>query len=207
MMTPPQTPLHFVLQRSFEEIFEPDSVTEAPLVRFSAYASHHRIFGWVRLRADRLTDLLNAHDGLLLTDVEIEDLDDGTRHSSDMIQVATRELVAVHAAGPRGVEVLRHRTRAHPVAVRIGSYLVAGHVHADPGIDPLESMRCRPSMVPLTDAWLEYWSDGAPRRHGIGTIVVNRDAADSIELVTDDDLVDGLLQPNAMQRADTVASA
>ncbi len=206
-MTAPLSPLHFVLQRTPEEIFEPDSVTEAPLVRFAAYASHHRISGWVRLHADRLTDLLNAHDGLVLTDVDIEDLDEGTRHRSDRIQVATRELVAVHAAGPRGDEALRHRTRAHALAIRTGSYLIAGHLHVDPGVDPLESLRLRPAMVPLTDAWLEYWTDGAARRHGIGTIVVNRDAADFIDLVTDDDLIEGLLRPDAMPEADTVASA
>ena len=82
-MTPPPALLHFALQQTHEEIFEPDSVSEAPLVRFSAYAAHHRIFGWVRLRADRLTDLLNTHDELLLSDVEIEDLDDGTRRRSE----------------------------------------------------------------------------------------------------------------------------
>jgi hypothetical protein len=206
-MTPSRSPLHFVLQRTFEEIYEPDSVAEAPLVRFAAYASHHRISGWVRLRADRLTDLLNAHDGLLLTEVEIEDLDDGTHHRSDRIQVATRELVAVHAAGPRGDEARRHRTRSHPVAVRIGAYLVAGHVHADPGVDPLRSIHDRPPMVPLTDAWLEYWTDGAPRRQGIGTIIVNRDAADSIELVTDDELIEGLLEGQEPGGEDAVASA
>lgn len=199
-MTPPPTSLRFVLQRTCEEIFEPDSVSEVPLVRFSAYASDHRIFGWVRLRADRLTDLLNAHDELVLSDVEIESLEDGARHCSDMIRVSTRELVAVHAAGPRGVESLRHRTRRHAVVIQIGPYLVAGHLHAEPGIDPLESMRRRPAMIPLTDAWLEYWSGETPRRHGVGTIVVNREAADSIELVTDDDLTDGLLQPHLMPR-------
>ena len=206
-MTPPPTLLHFALQRTSEEIFEPDSVSETPLIRFSAYAPRHRIFGWVRLRADRLTDLLNNHDALLLSDVEIEDLEDGTRHSSEIIQVATRELVAVHAAGPRGDEALRHRTRSHPVAIWSGCYLVAGHLHAEPGTDPLESMRRRPAMVPLTDAWLEYWSHGTPRRHGVGTIVVNREAADSIELVTDDDLVDGLLRPHLVPKASSSASA
>ncbi len=206
-MTPPSTPLHFVLHRTSEEIFEPDSVTEVPLVRFSAFAAHHRIYGWVRLRADRLTDLLNAHDGLVLTDVEIEDLETGVRHHSDVIQVSTRELVAVHAAGPRGDEALRHRTRSHPVVVRIGSYLVGGHLHADPGVDPLESLQLRPAMVPLTDAWLEYWTHGSPRRHGIGTIIVNRDAADSMELVTDDALIEGILQPTELEGADAVASA
>lgn len=196
-MTPPPLPLHFVLQQRFEEIFEPDSVSEVPLVRFSAYATHHRISGWVRLRADRLTDLLNVHEELLLSDVEIEDLVDGARQCSDLIRVATRELVAVQASGPRGDEALRRRTRAHPVAIRSGAYLIAGHLHATPGTDPLDSMRLRPAMVPLTDAWLEYRPGGAPRRHGVGTIVVNRDAADSIELVTDDDLVDGLLRLEA----------
>lgn len=200
-MTPPPSLLHLTLQQTHEEIFEPDSVSEAPLVRFSAYAAHHRIFGWVRLRADRLTDLLNTHDELILSDVEIEDLDDGTRRSSEENRVAIRDLLAVHAAGPRGDDALRHRTRAHAVVIRAGSYLIAGHLHVEPGIDPIESLQRRPAMVPLTDAWLEYWPDGAPRRHGVGTIIVNREAADTIELVTDDDLIDGILQPPATPRA------
>ncbi len=194
-MTPPPALLHLPLQQTHEEIFEPDSVSETPLVRFAAYAAHHRILGWVRLRADRLTDLLNSHDELLLSDVEIENLDDGTRLGADQSQVAIRDLLAVHAAGPRGDDTLRHRTRAHAIVIRSGSYLIAGHLHVEPGADPLESLRTRPAMVPLTDAWLEYWPDGSPRRHGVGTIIVNRETADTIELVTDDDLIDGSLPP------------
>jgi hypothetical protein len=194
-MTPPPALLHLALQQTHEEIFEPDSVSEAPLVRFSAYAAHHRIFGWVRLRADRLTDLLNSHDELLLSDVEIEDLDDGTRRHEDSDRIAIRDLVAVHASGPRGDDALRHRTRAHAIVIRADSYLMAGHLHVEPGVDPIESLRSRPSMVPLTDAWIEYWPDGSPRRHGVGTIIVNRGAVDTIDLVTDDDLIDGILLP------------
>jgi hypothetical protein len=51
-------------------------------------------------------------------------------------------------------------------------------------------------MVPLTDAWIEYWVDGARQRQSVGTIVVNRDATDSIRLVTENDLVDGQLRPS-----------
>lgn len=200
-MTPPPALLHLPLQQTNEEAFEPDSVSEAPLVRFSAYITHHRIFGWVRLRADRLTDLLNTHDQLVLSDVEIEDLDDGTRRREESDRIAIRDLLAVHAAGPRGDDTMRHRTRAHPIVIRSGSYLIAGHLHAEPGADPLESLRRRPAMVPLTDAWLEYWPDGSPRRHGVGTIIVNREAADTIELVTDDDLVEGLLAPHSRSRS------
>lgn len=205
-MTPPTPPtprtrLHFVLQRSFEEVFEPDSVADLPLVRFSAYAPRHRIFGWVRLQADRLTDLLNTHDELLLGDVEIESLDDGERQLSAEIVIATRELVAVHAAGPRGDDTLRRRTRAYPIAIQSGSYLIAGYLHAEARTDPVVSIRSRLPMVPLTDAWIEHWSGGRPTRHGVGTIVVNREAADTIRVVTDDDLVDGGLRPSAPSNA------
>ena len=41
-------------------------------------------------------------------------------------------------------------------------------------------------MVPLTDAWIEYWSDGELRHRSEGTIIVNREKADRIRLVTDE---------------------
>ena len=103
----PQAPpgrLHFILQRTREEVFEPDYVPEVPLVRFDAYGRHDRVFGWVGLRADRLTDLLNAHEELLLTDVEIEDLEDGVTRSVDEILIRCSDLIAVHASGPRGTQ-------------------------------------------------------------------------------------------------------
>lgn len=202
-MTPasPRTRLHFVLQRTYEEVFEPDSVAEAPLVQFNAYAPSHRIFGWVRLRADRLTDLLNAHEEILLTDVEIESLGDGRRGSEDEVLIVTRELVAVHAAGPRGDTTLRRRTRTHPVAIQSGKYLIGGHLHAEPGADPLVSVRQRPAMVPLTDAWIEYWSGDRHTCHGIGTILVNREAADWIRVVTEDELLEDFLRPTPASAA------
>jgi hypothetical protein len=194
----PPTRLHFVLQRAHEEIFEPDSVAELPLVRFSAFAPAHRIFGWTRLHAERLTDLLNGHDELLLTDAEVETLDHHRQYASGAIRIATHELVAVHAAGPRGEESRRLRTRSHPVAIQSGRFLIAGHLHAEPGTDVLASLRHRPPMVPLTDAWIQYWSGGLPTSHGIGTIVVNREAADWIRLVREDDLLDGDLRPTTV---------
>jgi hypothetical protein len=193
------TRLHFVLQRTPEEVFEPDSVPEAPLVRFVAYARQHRVFGWIHLRAERLTDLVNAHDELLLTDVEIESLEDGQTRSAERVLINGRELVAVHASGPRGDEALRRRTRTHPVALQVGNYLIGGHLHVDPGTDPFTSLRARARMVPLTDAWIEYWSGGQRTKHAIGTIIVNRDAADWVRVVTDDELLDGVLRPTLDQ--------
>ena len=99
------------------------------------------------------------------------------------------------AAPPRGDELLRRRTRRHPVAIRSGSYLIGGHLHASPGVDPLASLMERAAVFPLTDAWIESWSGGECRHQSSGTILVNRDRTDSIRLVTDDDLADGRLQP------------
>ena len=113
----PSNRLSVTLQPSSEEVYEPDAVSETPLVRFVAYGDHQRVFGWVRLRADRLTDLLNAHEELHLVDVEIESLLDGTTRSAEEIVINCRELVAVLASGPRGDLALRQRTRSHPIGI------------------------------------------------------------------------------------------
>ena len=193
--TVPPNRLSVTLQPSSEEVYEPDAVSETPLVRFVAYGDHQRVFGWVRLRADRLTDLLNAHEELHLVDVEIESLLDGTTRSAEEIVINCRELVAVLASGPRGDLALRQRTRSHPIGIESGNYLIGGRLHADPGADPISSLGTRPTMVPLTDAWIEYWSDGERKHQSTGTIIVNRAAADSIRVVTDEDLIEDGLRP------------
>ncbi len=193
----PQAPpdrLHFILQRTPEEVFEPDFASDVPLVRFVAFGRHHRVFGWVRLRADRLTDLLNTHDELLLTDVEIESLEDGATRSVDEVLIRCSELIAVHASKPRGDEARRRLTRTHPIAIQSGNYLIGGYLHAPPGSDPIASMGERPLMVPLTDAWIEYWSGGERTKQSSGTIIVNREQVDWMRVVTEEDLFSDLLR-------------
>ncbi|MEK6720096.1 MAG: hypothetical protein AABZ33_05420 [Chloroflexota bacterium] len=191
----PQRRLHFVLQHTAEDIFEPEYATDVPLVRFVAYRGQHRVFGWVRLQADRLTDLLNAHEELALSDVEIEGLDDGATESVDEILIRRSDLIAVHASEPRGDEASRRPTETHPVAMQSGKYLIGGYVHAPPGSDPIASVGNRPLMVPLTDAWIEYWSGGERTGRSSGTIIVNREQVDWMRVVTDRDLAAGLLRP------------
>jgi hypothetical protein len=195
MLQPPRGRLELVLQRTPEEVFEPDAVHDAPLVRFAAYGAHQRVFGWVRLDADRLTDLLNAHDELGLLDVELEHLPNGLIGTVDEVIIRRSDLVAVHARGPRGDETRRHTTRTHPLAIKSGNYLIGGYLHVPPGTDPLKSANERPPMIPLTDALIEYWVQGKRQHQSTGTIVVNRDAADWIQVVTHDDLIEGLLRP------------
>lgn len=183
----PSGPLHLVLQPTAEEVFEPDSASELPLVRFIAYVNHNQVFGWVRLRADRLTDLLNAHAELHLTDVEIQSFVDGIERSFEEVVIQRSELVAVHATGPSGDSSRRQETQAHPLVIQAGNYVMWGQLHADPGADPIASLRDRGAMLPLTEAWIEYWSNGARRYRSEGTIIVNREKADWIRLASRED--------------------
>jgi hypothetical protein len=198
-MHPPESPgrLCLILQRVPELAWEPDSVAEAPLVRIDAYARDWRVFGWVSLRTDRLTDLLNDADELLLVNVEVESLIDGRTISADEVLVRREELIAVQASGPRGVAARRRPTRTHPVAVQSGPYLIGGYLHTPPGVDPMADIRDRSTMIPLTNAWAEFWAGGHRRRQWVGTMIVNRDLADWIEVVAEEDLTFGQLAPRA----------
>lgn len=187
--------LQLVLQRTSEEVFEPDGVSDAPLVRFAAYGAHQRVFGWVRLHEDRLTDMLNAHEELHLVDVELERLSNGLIGTVDEVVIHRRDLIAVQASGPRGDATRRQATRTCPLAIQSGNYLVSGYLHVPRGADPIESAWDRQAMIPLTDALLEYWVNGKRQHQSVGTIVVNRDAADWMRIVSHDDLIDGTLRP------------
>jgi hypothetical protein len=197
-MTPsPSSPsrLHLVLQPTFEEVYEPDFLSETPLIRFVAYGSEDRVYGWVRLEADRLTDLLNGCEELHLEDVEIASHDDGSTRSVEEFVISRGDLVAVHASGPPGDETMRQPTRTYPIALQSGDYLVGGHLHVLPGEEPMASLQERPAMIPLTQAWIEYWSGDERRHRSTGTIIVNRDRADWIRQVTERELVAGYLRP------------
>lgn len=195
-LQPPPGRLQLILQPTAEEVFEPDLSPAAPLVRFTAYTAHQRVFGWVRLDADRLTDLLNAHDELQLMDVEVDTLGGGLLGTVDEILIRRSELIAVQASNPRGQIARRVRTRTHPMAVQAGPYLIYGHLHVPVGADPLAHAQARPSMIPLTDALVEHWAHGLREHQAVGTIVFNRDAVDWMRLVAEEDLIEGVLRPD-----------
>jgi hypothetical protein len=201
MLQPPQGPLELVLQRTAEEVFEPDAVPDAPFIRFGAYVAHQRLFGWVRLDEDRLTDLLNAHDELHLMNVELDRMVNGLAGTVDEVVIRRRDLFAVQARGPRGAVALRQHTRIHPFAIQAGNYLIGGYLHTPPGVDPLMNAKTRPAMIPLTDALIEYWVNGKAEHQAIGTIIVNRDAADWMRVVSHDDLIEGMLRPTGAKPA------
>jgi len=175
--------LSLVLERVAEDIHEPEFVAYAPLVSFEAFLPAQRVYGWVRLDADRLTDLLNAHETIRLMNVLVEDLGDGRMVSADEAVVRRSEIVAVLASGPRGDAGRRTATLTHPVVVESGAYSLGGNVHVAPGVDPEQRLRSGDPMVPLTEAWLEYRSGSELRQDRIETIIVNRELATRIAVV------------------------
>jgi hypothetical protein len=180
--------LSLVLERVPEEIHEPELAATQPLLSFDAYAAGYRVFGWLHLDADRLTDMLNDHVELLLGNVLVEDLDEGTTVAADEAVVHRDELIAVRASGPRGSAARRHETAAHPTLVEAGPYLIGGHLHAQPSANPLARVRGREPMIPLTEAWIAYRAGGATTRRRVGTIIVNRHLVTRFTSVTEEEL-------------------
>jgi hypothetical protein len=149
-----------------------------PQVEFIGYAEDCVLTGRIRMDSARLTDLLNAHDEFELVDVGVESLAGDTAIEVKDVVVARDELMLVQAVGPRGDRRSRIRTRQHPLAMQVGPYHVRGYLHALPGSDPIASFRHRKTMVPLTDAWIEYDQRGTRQRHRAATVVVNRHQLD-----------------------------
>lgn len=177
--------LSLVLERDAGDIHEPEFIAYEPLVAFEAFLADRRVYGWVRLDAARLTDLLNAHDTIRLLNVLVEDLATGRTEPSDESIVERADIVAVLASGPRGDVARRRPTRRYPVIVETGRYRMGGRVHVPLGQGLAERLDADGPMIPLTDAWLEHRVAAGDRRVSVDTILVNRDQATRIRLETD----------------------
>lgn len=169
---------------------EPESIL-APLeveVEFAAYAEDCRIFGFWRHDAERLSDALNAHDEYMLQHVLVAALDDGHTTEARELLVRRDELLAIRAAGPRGNLARRSRTRPSPVTLQTGPYTIHGYLHGPPGADAVRQITRRKTMVPLTEAWIEYPVGGSLHRARVGPIIVNHDVLDWIRHSRDEEV-------------------
>jgi len=179
-----------VLRLVFHQAAEPEPVEdeaapepEHPEVELSAYAEDCRLFGRARLDADRLTDMLNAHERLLLVDVLAESLAEGTVVEMAEFSVGRDDLLVVEATGPRGDPARRTRAQRHPLAVKLGPYELRGYVHLAPGADILAAVRRRRPMVPLTDASIAYTVRDVAIVRRAGTLIFNRECTDWFRLI------------------------
>jgi hypothetical protein len=144
-----------------------------------AYAADCRLYGRTELGDGRLTDRLNATPELRVVDARLESLEDGHVVESPEVTVATEELYAVVASGPRGEAARRLRTHATRVVMDLGPYRVVGLVHGTPASDPLATALRRAAWLPLTDATVTYERGPDSVSDEVETLVVNRPLASS----------------------------
>jgi hypothetical protein len=149
-------------------------------IEFVAYAADCILSGRLALRADRLSDLLNAHDRVQLVDVLVTDLVGGAPTQLHELLVERDELLLLHATGPRGRIDQRRRTRQVPIRATVGPYLVRGFMHALPGADAIASLRLGRPIIALTDALVTYPVAGVMQRRQVGTLLLNWTLAESI---------------------------
>ena len=153
-------------------------------VEFVAYGEDCILSGRAVLDADRLSDMLNAHDEYLVSGLSVARFDDDAPFElDDEIAVPRDEIYIVHASGPRGDAARRHRTMPQHLAIKMGRYEVRGFFHALPGADPIVAFRRRKAMVPLTDGRIEYTFHGQRRETRVDTVIVNREQIDWVEAV------------------------
>jgi len=162
-----------------EAVIEP--ADERGLVDIVAYGEDCVLSGRFILDGDQLTEMLNDHEEYTLTEVTVERFDGGLPIEIDDVLVGRDELFLVHTSGPVGVGGLRWATAPHYLAVKMGPYRVRGFFHGPPGAHPVDAIRRRKAMVPLTNVRIEYLLYGEPREIRVETVIMNRHQVDWIQ--------------------------
>jgi hypothetical protein len=167
----------------------PRAAAPDDLIDFVAYTRDFLVAGLIVMRADRMTDLLNAVDELELSDLIVQWRSDGSVRGSDRLSIQRSELIAVKAGEPRGNAARRHPTGRVTVGAGSGTTLMHGDLHVRRGGYAAADLARRPAMIPLTDATIRFSVAGEPRVDAAQTLIVNRDAADWINPTTEDALM------------------
>jgi hypothetical protein len=176
--------MRFIFQRPAARPSGPLMVTRpSAMIEFSAWAEDCRLFGSLELDGDRLSDMLNLYEELVLVDVLAQGLDGGAISEIAELSINRDEILLVEASGPRGNPGRRRHMRPVPISVQLGDFGVRGDVHVTPGADPMVALTRRPPMVPLTHAQLTHRDVLQPLSHDTdATVLFNWHLVTSIEV-------------------------
>jgi hypothetical protein len=148
------------------------------LIPFIGYALGRRLIGYVECEGERLTDLLNRSESVVLRESFVESYEDETVTNLGDGEVERSLLYAVETTGGRGESARRIQTVRHRLQVRLGPYTALGLLHALPGQMPLPYLQSRGPMIPLSDATLGFAARGSLSMRDVGILIVNRDLLD-----------------------------
>lgn len=155
-------------------------------LEFEGFAADCRIVARLTLIDERLSDMLNAQARFRLFEVTLVSLQDGHEVRLPELRIDREELLAVVAAGPRGIRERRIKTEPVRMQLGLGPYTVLGRLHLPPGRDPVRAVMQRGPMMPLTNATVAYVEAGAVRALDVDALVVNRTRADWIQPSADE---------------------
>jgi hypothetical protein len=155
------------------------------LIPFVGYALSSRFIGYVECEGERVTDLLNRNDSVVLREAFVESFEDDTVVNLGDGEVDRSILFAVETTGGRGDEARRIHTVRQRLQIQFGPYTALGLLHSAPGQMPLPGLTQRGPMVPLSDATLAFHSRGALVMRDVGTLIINRDVLDWVRASDD----------------------
>jgi hypothetical protein len=156
-------------------------------IEFHAYADDYTVHGDVALDTDRLAEFLEATHDIDVDNLDLRALDDGRQHHLPSGLIRREELCAVTATGPRGRIDRRLRTRAYPMRVEVGPYLVVGYFQALPTADPWTMVQRR-QIVALSPARISFDVAGDRVEETHDALLLMRVKIDSLEEATDGDV-------------------
>jgi hypothetical protein len=156
------------------------------LIPFIGYALDRRFIGYVECAGERLTDLLNRTESVVIRDAYVENFADDTVVNLGDGEVDRSILYAIEASGGLGEGPRRINTVSQRLHVQIGPYSALGLLRAAPGQMPLPNLTSRAPMIPLSDATLGYATRGALTLRDVGTLLVNRDLLDWVRAGDDE---------------------
>ncbi|MGA3029775.1 MAG: hypothetical protein ABSE58_03415 [Candidatus Limnocylindrales bacterium] len=159
------------------------------LIPFIGYALSRRFIGYVECEGDRLSDVLNRADSIVVHEAFVESFEDDTVTNLGDGEIDRSILYAVEAAGEgRGEGPRRIHTISHRLQVQLGPYSALGLLHSLPGQLPLPHLHARGPMIPLSDATIGFSCRGGLQLRDVGTLIINRDMLDWVRANEDEAL-------------------
>ena len=155
------------------------------LIPFVGYAQRRRFIGYVECEGDRLTDVLNRAESVVIRQTYVESFEDDTVVNLGDGEVDRSILYAVETGGTRGATRRIHTIR-HRLQVQLGPYSVLGLLQSQPGQLPLPHLESRGPMIPLSDATIGFACRGSMQMRDVGTLIVNRDLLDWVRASDDE---------------------
>ncbi len=156
------------------------------LTPFIGYALGRRFIGYVECQGERLPELLNRSESIVVHKAFVENYEDDTVVNLGEGEVDRSTLYAVETAGSRANGARQIRLVRHRLQVQLGPYSALGVLHAKPGQMPLPYLASTDPMIPLTDVTLGYSCRGALMLRDVSTLIVNRSLMDWVRAGDDE---------------------